>query len=143
MNKEDRLLLVAPCGIDCGTCELYLSKDNSQLLEHLVSIGIPEEKIPCQGCRSIQGKCPIMSETCATYKCVSEKNIDFCYKCDEFPCVKVQPTADRANTLPHNMKIYNLCKIEKGGLKSFIECSAEVKQRYFKGKMVIGEGPQI
>ena len=41
------------------------------------------------------------------------------------------------------MKIYNLCKIEKCGLKSFIENSSEIKERYFKGKMVIGEGPQI
>ncbi len=141
MNNENRLNLVAPCGLDCGICELYLSKDNPQLYMQLIAMGIPEEKIPCEGCREIQGNCPVMGETCATYKCAGKEQINFCSECTKFPCVKLQPLADRAGSLPHNMKIYNLCEIERFGLEAFAANSGKIKKRYFKGKMVLGEGP--
>ncbi len=142
MKKEDRLKLVAPCGIDCGICELHICKDNPQLFDYLLANGIPEEKIPCKGCREIEGDCPALVKKCPTYKCISEKRISFCFECDEFPCTKLQPTADRAETLPHNMKVYNLCSIERDGLDVFVENSNDIKQRYFKGKMLIGDEPQ-
>ena len=143
MEKKDRSKLVAPCGLDCGVCELNMCKDNITLLNQLIKIGIPKENLPCQGCRAIQGNCPVLEEKCDTYKCISEKKIDFCYECNEFPCVSIQPAADRADTLPHNMKIYNLCIIKNLGLDSFINNSPEIKKRYFAGKMIIGKGPQI
>ena len=40
MSSNERINLVAPCGIDCGTCELYLCKENQQLFEYLVGKGI-------------------------------------------------------------------------------------------------------
>jgi hypothetical protein len=141
MTKE-RLTLVAPCGIDCGTCELNMCKDNPQLLDVLVSKGIPKEKIPCNGCRSIQGDCPVIKDKCETYKCVTQKNVEFCFECDEFPCVKLQPSADRANILPHNMKVFNLCTIKREGVENFVLKSTEIKQRYYAGKMEVGNGPQ-
>ena len=45
MTKE-RINLAAPCGIDCGVCELNMSKDNPQLIDVLVSMGIPRKKFP-------------------------------------------------------------------------------------------------
>jgi hypothetical protein len=140
---KERLTLVAPCGIDCGTCELNICKDNLQLIDIFVSKGIPKEKIPCAGCRNIEGNCPVIKGKCETYKCVIEKKIEFCFECDDFPCVKLQPCADRANILPHNMKIVNLCTIKRDGVEQFIGRSSEIKQRYYTGKMEIGNGPQI
>ena len=142
MTKE-RINLAAPCGIDCGVCELNMCKDNPQLIDVLVSMGIPREKIPCDGCRSIQGNCPVIKGTCETYKCVTEKNVEFCFECDEFPCVKLQPSADRANILPHNMKVFNLCTMKRVGVENFILQSSEIKKRYYAGKMDIGKGPQL
>ena len=52
--------LVAPCGIHCAICPLYLAGENSLLLEALVEKGIPREKLPCQGCRALEGHCPVL-----------------------------------------------------------------------------------
>lgn len=144
MEKNERLNLVAPCGIDCGICELYFCKDDAQLLDYLVSNGIPKENLPCPGCRPMEGKCPVIPELCKTYECVTDKNVEFCYECNEFPCGKLQPTVDRANILPHNMKVFNLCKMKNIGLEKFAEISIDIKAKYYKGIMsLIGNGPQI
>jgi len=59
MITRERTNLVAPCGIDCGTCELYMCKDNQPLLDYLITKGVPRERIPCAGCRDITGDCPV------------------------------------------------------------------------------------
>lgn len=141
MNEREKL--VAPCGIDCGICELYLSKHSKDILEYLVSKGIPKEILPCGGCRNIDGKCPIVQTECATYKCAKSKDAVFCSDCKEFPCNMLNPCADRANTLPHNLKVFNLCTIKRDGLENFINQSDKIKLLYYKGKMVIGKGPMI
>ena len=38
----------------------------------------------CDGCRSGQCKYP----NCGVMKCFTEKGVDFCFQCDEFPCEK-------------------------------------------------------
>ena len=38
---NDRESLVGTCGLDCGICELYQTRDNPQLLERMVQSGIP------------------------------------------------------------------------------------------------------
>lgn len=142
MVTNERINLVAPCGIDCGTCELHLCKDNQELFAYLVAKGIPEEKLPCDGCRNIKGNCPVIGSKCATYACVTEKNVEFCTECGDYPCSKLQPSADRADVLPHNLKVFNLCTIQREGVEGFIELSREIKTKYYKGKMEIGKGPQ-
>jgi hypothetical protein len=143
MSNPERLHAVAPCGIDCGICELYLCKDNQQLIDYLVSKGVPKEKLPCAGCQEIKGFCPVIGGQCTTYACVMEKNVDFCFECCDFPCSKLHPSADRAGTLPHNLKVFNLCTIRREGVEGFIALSDEIKKKYFKGKMEIGKGPKL
>jgi hypothetical protein len=140
---NDRLNMVAPCGIDCGICELYLCKDDEQLYDYLVQKGIPKEKLPCLGCRAIEGNCPVIPTVCDTWNCVKENELEFCSACTDFPCNRLQPAADRANVLPHNLKVFNLCLINQIGLKAFTERSAKIKQRYYQGKMQVGNGPQM
>lgn len=142
MATNERINLVAPCGIDCGICELNMCKDNPQLLIYLVSKGIPKEKLPCKGCRAIKGDCPVISAKCETYICITQKKFDFCFECDDFPCSKLNPSADRAEILPHNLKVFNLCTIKRIGVESFIGESSEIKRKYFNSKMEIGKGPQ-
>ena len=138
---DDRLKLVAPCGLDCGICELYMCRDDQQLTDFLISKGIPQHILPCDGCNNIDGKCPILTEKCATFECAKEKEISFCSECPEFPCSNLAPAVDRADVLPHNMKLYNLCIIKKDGAEKFIKKSLAIKQAYYTGKLVIGKGP--
>lgn len=140
---NERLSMVAPCGIDCGICELYLCKDDQNLYNYLLQLGIPEEKLPCPGCRAIEGNCPVKPTVCDTWTCVKENELEFCSACTDFPCNRLQPCADRADVLPHNLKVFNLCLINQIGLKAFTERSAEIKLKYYKGKIAVGNGPQL
>jgi hypothetical protein len=142
-NITDRLSLVAPCGIDCGICQLRLLKENDELYRSLMARGIPKEGLPCPGCRAVAGHCPVKPSVCDTWKCVSENELEFCSACTEFPCNRLQPAADRADVLPHNLKVFNLCLINQIGLGAFTERSAEINRKYYSGKIELGNGPQL
>lgn len=134
--------MTAPCGIYCADCECAMAAENPALLAFLAERGIDAQKLPCPGCRAVKGMCPAIGEECETYRCARENGVAFCFSCDNFPCARLNPSADRANVLPHNMKIFNLCFIQKKGLKQFAENAQDIKKRYYKGKMAIGKGPQ-
>jgi len=99
--------------------------------------------LPCAGCRSVDGKCPAVGDICATYTCTLEHEVDFCFECPGFPCGKLNPSADRANKLPHNMKVFNLCYIKNYGLEKFVAQQPEIRKKYYNGKIIIGNGPHI
>lgn len=143
MPVNEREKLAAPCGIDCGICELYLSGSNEKLMGYLVTKGIPKEKLPCAGCRNIGGNCPVIGETCVTFTCASEKSVEFCFECKDFPCSMLNPAADRADVLPHNTKVFNLCTIKRDGVEGFVKISGDIKKKYYQGKMAVGRGPQL
>jgi hypothetical protein len=46
-----------------------------------------------------------------------------------------------AGRYPHNIKLYNLCRIKKVGLDSWIENEAgQIRKKYFTGKFIMGKG---
>jgi hypothetical protein len=143
MIENERERLVAPCGIDCGVCEMHLAGSRPELMEALVAKGVPREKLPCRGCRNIEGNCPVIAGRCSTFDCAEGQGVEFCFQCAEFPCSRLNPASDRAEVLPHNMKVFNLCTIRRDGLAGFLRASADLKRRYYHGKMAIGRGPQL
>ena len=138
MNNEDKLLLVAPCGLYCGDCPLYKARTDNTLAEKVAKQqGIPVEQLPvCLGCRAQQGHIPVMGEPiCGTYDCVINQNaLNFCYECEDFPCLKLAPSADRAQVFPHNSKIYNLLLLQKLGLENWLQKANELWRQYFRSK---------
>ena len=130
--------MTSPCGLDCFNCPMYLASEDEELRDRISkSAGIPAEQALCKGCRGEAGKPGWLNlaETCSVYKCVAEKNLDFCHQCSDFPCDHLHPYADRASEVPHNTKVFNLCLMKKMGLETWAETKArEVKHTYFKGK---------
>ena len=53
------------------------------------------------------------------FECVEKNRIHNCRECPEFPCDRLQPLADRAHKIPHNIKIFNLCLIKTMGLENW------------------------
>jgi len=99
---------------------------------------IPLEIMLCQGCRNHNGQIPLQkyvfgeAHQCAAYECSREKGMTFCGDCDQFPCDNLHPYADKASDVPHSMKVFNLCLINKMGLEKWAESKAsEVRQVYF------------
>ena len=142
-SLNERHQLVAPCGIDCGICELYMACHDEKLMNYLISKGIPKAVLPCEGCKPNGGHCPIHPGECATYTCAQEKEVEHCVDCTDFPCPMLHPAADRAEVLPHNLKVFNLCTIKRDGINEFVKDSAIIKKTYYKGEMVIGQGPVL
>lgn len=133
--------MTAPCGLDCFNCPLYLANENEEIrLVISKTLNIAPEKAVCRGCRNENGIIPIfnMTEPCRVYKCIQQKNIEFCFNCPDFPCDNLHPYADKASEVPHNTKVFNLCLIKKMGLEAWAKDKAKsVKDMYFKGKWKI------
>jgi hypothetical protein len=139
---KDNEKLTAPCGLACFLCELYednLTDELSELLQ--AKLGVTKEEAACKGCRQQNGKHFHLPEGCATLDCVKAKGVELCSDCEEFPCLLLAPVADKAAQYPHNMKLYNLCRIRKVGLDHWIEKEAgQIRKKYFTGKFVVGKG---
>ena len=142
METPDDITLVSPCGGYCGDCVAYKVKDDPSLKEVLIR-KVSWNGVPCQGCRPLKGKCQFVEGTCETYACATGRGIDFCFECPEFPCAKLSPAADKADILPHNIKLFALCYIRQHGIAKWKTKTSEVKKRYFIGKMEIGTGPKM
>jgi hypothetical protein len=138
--------MTAPCGLDCFNCPRYLANENerirAQLEVRIKAIKAQDVHIDnwlCKGCRNEKGKCvPPNMESCKAYKCVMEKGLYSCADCSDFPCDNLQPFAEHAQLLPHNMKVYNLALIKKMGVEKWAqEKSKQVRDTYFDGKFNI------
>jgi len=142
MSTDEKRALIAPCGLYCGECPLYLAHIDDSLRNKIAeNQGIPAEDVfVCKGCRAMKGIIAISSgETaCETYTCaMNDKKVEFCYECADFPCLKLAPCADRAQELPHNTKVYNLVLLQKNGIDSFIEKYRERIRQYRRFSFVV------
>jgi hypothetical protein len=141
MNKT---VLTAPCGLDCFNCPLYednITEDYKKQVSEFLRI--PLEETPCKGCRDEKGHCKFaIGKHCATWDCVQEKGVTYCFECTDFPCKLLMPTQQGAQ-FPHNMKVYNLCRMKFFGIDKWIEESAEIRKRYYQGKFEVGKGPVL
>jgi len=143
MQNKEQISLVSPCGIYCAECSSHKVKDHPELLPILVAHGIREDQLPCPGCRAVDGNCLHLGSRCENYICAVEHKVDMCFECDDFPCNKLHPAADRANALPHNMKMYSQCYIQKHGVEAWKEQYLAIRKRYFTGKITYGKGPLL
>lgn len=133
---------VAPCGIDCVNCELFAENKRTDVWERVAGMtGKSVDAIKCKGCRE-QGGCTIHAD-CQTLACVQDKGVDFCHECGDFPCIRLQPMKQGAERTPHNLKVYNLCRLKALGMESFLVEAARTRKLYFDGSFVIGAGPAL
>lgn len=138
----DYQILTAPCGKDCFNCPLYTGEENREnRAKFLERNNLQPDQFECPGCRINKGYCPGLEILkidghCKLYACVKDKNVEFCFECNEFPCPKLQPLADRAERVPHALKIFNLCMIQKMGVEKWAkEHSKEIFMGYYTRKL--------
>lgn len=98
MKSEKQM--IAPCGLDCGPCPIRLIPIDSEAAEKAIDwfkqMGWLQEeegaeeaierKMYCKGCRSDRKDVHWSSDCFILQCCVYEKNLEFCYECDDFPC---------------------------------------------------------
>lgn len=102
--------LIAPCGMNCGTCVAFL-----------------REKNKCYGCRADNPWKPKTRVMCIIKNCtLLEKTISkFCYECIEFPCRRLKQLDKRYKTKYYTSFIDNLLKIKEEGLIKFLVFESE------------------
>lgn len=134
--------LTSPCGRDCFNCQFYLASSDEELRKKLVSkSGLKSENVVCLGCRNEKGECRILRNfgftgKCKIYACFENKNADFCHECQDFPCNLLHPLAHGADRFPHNLKVFNLCRIKKIGLESWARSeSQKSSERYYRDNL--------
>jgi len=101
--------LIAPCGMNCGTCIAYLRDKNK-----------------CPGCRMISIDKSITRQNCIIRNCDHLKNKAslFCYECENFPCKRLKQLDKRYRTKYRTSFIQNLETIEEMGITAFLASEA-------------------
>jgi hypothetical protein len=107
--------LIAPCGMNCGICSGYLA-----VKYDVKSKGI---KMPyCIGCRPRDKECAFLKKRCDL---LLLGQVQYCYECDDFPCVRLKSIDKRYRTHYRMSMIDNLEFIEENGIINFLEQEAE------------------
>ena len=142
--------MTAPCGLDCFNCHFFLARQDRSALEIVEGLSqkfqIPVEIMLCRGCRNHNGRIPLQKHVfgeahrCAAYECSRRKGVEFCGDCDRFPCGHLHPYADKAEELPHNIKVFNLCLINRMGVEKWARSKAAgVRKTYFTQPWTLAE----
>ena len=146
--------LLAPCGLYCGVCAIYIAhRDNNfKLKERLANLykggtpgkgALPEsedltaEDMRCKGCLSDDvfmycRQCPIKD-------CTKEKGYAGCHQCNEFPCHYV--TEDFPMAVGEKVILRAVPRWKEVGTEQFIEeetaryVCPECGNRVFRGVM--------
>jgi len=83
--------LLAPCGLYCGVCSIYIAhRDNNlkfkkRLLPIYKAFAKDVDDIACTGCLSDGIVFPVC-QSCPIKKCSQDKGINGCHQCEDFPC---------------------------------------------------------
>ena len=107
--------LVAPCGMNCGTCSGYLA----------FSRGIQKKRGAighCTGCRPRQKRCAYLKGHCEHIN-----SGQFCYTCERFPCARLRHIDQRYRDNYRVSLIDNLRQISGKGIIAFLE---DQRERY-------------
>jgi len=98
--------LIAPCGMNCGTCLAYL-----------------REKNKCPGCRILSDDKAISVKTCTVTTCIylAKTKSKFCYECEKYPCKRIKQLDKRYRTKYGTSFIENLLMIKENGIDYFLD----------------------
>ncbi|MCD4741432.1 MAG: DUF3795 domain-containing protein [Desulfobacteraceae bacterium] len=150
MTTEIIKAALAPCGLNCEKCFAHVNGDirkySLKLKENLGNFDLYAKRFEtllgdpifqkysdfkemldyfasehCKGCRNEQCR---MFKECGVRTCHQEKQIDFCYLCDEFPCEKTNFDADL-----YKRWIMINEKIKGTGIEEFYE-KTKIRPRY-------------
>ena len=104
MRKES----IAPCGMNCELCVSFFG----------YTMNGEKRKNPCTGCRSREKNCAFLKKKCDK---LSEKVIEYCFECSEFPCENLEKLDSRYREKYDMSMIKNLEFIEDNGIEDFLK----------------------
>lgn len=118
--------LVAPCGLYCGACPMFLAsqeKDDQKIkaLMQQFSGGkmqLKQEDLICDGCIA-NGRIASFCRKCAIRACAAGKsNVTRCSDCSDFPCSRIS-NFNNDGMQHHSEVLANLRHIHEMGMKEW------------------------
>jgi hypothetical protein len=119
-------LLVAPCGLYCGACPMYLASQNKddQRMKALLqqfsggNMQFKKEDLLCDGCIA-NGRVASFCRKCAIRACAESKpNVKRCSDCSDFPCSRI--TYFNNDGMVHHAEVLaNLKRLREMGIKEW------------------------
>ena len=104
--------LIAACGMNCRICIGYFGYTMSG----------KKRKMKCIGCKPRDKSCAFLKKYC---KKLTKKELEYCYKCNEFPCSYLEKI-DKGYRERYNMSmIENLEYIRDKGINNFLKQQEE------------------
>ena len=104
--------LVAPCGMDCGTCVAFFG----------YTLKGEKRKHSCSSCRSRDSRCAFLKQQCNK---LATKQIEYCFECTDFPCVNLITLDNRYRNKYEMSMIENLSCIQVNGIQQFLKNEQE------------------
>ena len=132
-NRE----LMAPCGLYCGTCGVYIAtRDNNEKFKAVLGnlYGTKPEETECFGCmqpdppRRLYAFC----KGCDIRECVRAKGYYSCHQCDDWPCGKITGfgLATGVRVMMRAIPLWRECVAKHGHEKGSIEWARAECRRY-------------
>lgn len=125
-TKNSDEWLISVCGLNCAKCDIYCAgHGDKKALNEIVewfkkerNEVIKPEQVRCEGCRgALEAH---WSADCKMMLCATKKGLDYCFRCEEFPCAYVKEFS--ADGSPHHKRtVENAKRIKEIGLEKWIE----------------------
>ena len=108
MPKSFKSTSIAPCGICCNVCYVYLRERN-----------------PCKGCRDNTGSQPNSCRSCKIKDCVDSRGLKGCHECEEMPCALIK-RLDKSYRKRYGVSLTeNLAMLAIAGRREFLSVEKE------------------
>ena len=105
MKPLSKIMLIAPCGMNCSLCMAFLRDKNK-----------------CFGCRGADIGKPITRTRCKIKSCANFQGSHkkYCFECNNFPCKELKHLDKRYRTRYSMSVIDNLTAIKGHGIRAFL-----------------------
>lgn len=97
--------LSAVCGLFCPSCTVYIGsiEEPTRLRALAQRFGVTSEDMRCTGCRS-EKRGLYCNKMCKMTGCASERAVDFCGQCPDFPCADLKAFQSQ---MPHRAELWD------------------------------------
>ncbi len=106
------------CGLYCGACAVLVANESGEIEKKAKEWGEKPADLRCFGCKSNTNS--VYCRECELKQCAESKKVEFCFKCDEFPCERLVVFKNDKNP-HHSIVLKNLEHICKNGVTNWLE----------------------